>query len=379
MRILHFIPTMEGGGAEHELAWLAGEQVRRGQQVHVSLVRRGVNWGRLERSGAEVHEVKRGPGGWPAVAVRLAALVRRLRPNIVQTWLPLMDVLGGSAAILAGSPWVLSERSGAEAYPSNGTTYLREALARRATVIVANSHQGDAYWSSRRPSVPRYVIPNALPLSEIDATPASSEFPRTSAPLILFAGRLSPEKNPLEFVRAVSVLCANRSAQVLICGDGPLRSQIARGLSGTQRSGPIRLAGYRKDIWSLMKAAAAFVSTSAFEGCPTAVMEAMAARCPVVLSDIPAHREMADDARARYFPLGDTEALVSAIVDALLRDPSTDERVRRARAAIEGTSFSAMAARYEAVYDRAIHGARRASTTPTDRAIVADRHHDSRD
>src|SRR6185436_12110902 len=82
----------------------------------------------------------------PRLLVRLVRLLRRARPDVVQTWLTQMDVLGGLAARLVGRPWILSERASALAYPPGLKIRLRERIGRTADAIVSNSAGGDRYW-----------------------------------------------------------------------------------------------------------------------------------------------------------------------------------------------------------------------------------------
>ena len=96
---------------------------------------------------------------------RLAA---DLQPHIVQTWIPMMDVLGGLVAKALRLPWILSERNSALGNPNTVRNRLRAALATKATAIVSNSKGGDEYWSRILPvNVQRYIIPNGIPLDEI--------------------------------------------------------------------------------------------------------------------------------------------------------------------------------------------------------------------
>src|SRR6185295_4143315 len=111
MRIMYCIPTLEGGGAEGQVAGLATEVARLGHEVHVVFSREGVNLDRLKAGGVAAHRVGRGRNNDPGIFFGLLRLIRKLRPNVVQTCLTQMDVLGGAAALLTRTHWVLAEVS----------------------------------------------------------------------------------------------------------------------------------------------------------------------------------------------------------------------------------------------------------------------------
>lgn len=358
MRILHCIPSMTGGGAERQLGLLASAQARGGDDVHVAMFRSCVHIEGLRAVGATVHlltgHARKTGRSLPAalrlaVAVEVSSLVWRLKPDVVQTWLPPMDLIGGMAACVRRVPWVLSERSSAPQYPDGPLTFARKALAEATSAIVANSGGGREYWTSiLHKGVPVEVIPNAISVKAIDeASPAPSSSRDT---LVLFVGRLSDEKGPLEFVDAMARLPRDLPVRALLCGDGQLRGRIDAAIAAANLGARVSVVGYREDVWSLLKAAGALVSTSRFEGRPNAVEEAMAARCPVILSDITGHREIADESTALFVPCGDSDGFAAAVVETLRRGPAVEERVRQARRAVEHRSVTDIARRYGEVY-----------------------------
>ena len=79
LKVLHCIPGMGGGGAERQLAYLAGPLAACGWDVHVALRTGGANLARLERGGATVHMVTAVGNHDPRLAWRLADLFRRVR------------------------------------------------------------------------------------------------------------------------------------------------------------------------------------------------------------------------------------------------------------------------------------------------------------
>jgi hypothetical protein len=98
MRILICIATMEGGGAERQVTYLARALVEAGEDVHVALIRGGVNLDRLTASGATVHFVGIYPRSFRFV-IPLMRLLRRLRPDIIYLWQRPFDVLGAIACL----------------------------------------------------------------------------------------------------------------------------------------------------------------------------------------------------------------------------------------------------------------------------------------
>jgi glycosyltransferase involved in cell wall biosynthesis len=312
---------MAGGGAERQLTLLASELVACGVEVHVALLAGGPNEARLLASGAVVHRISSTGNHDPAIAFRLRSLARQLRTDIVQTWLPQMDVFGGVAARLAAVPWILSERVSAAAYEARWKDrVLRRRIGARADGIIANSERGLDYW---RPIVGYRthleVIPNIVPSEDLRAAacvPPSLDL-APGVPMVLAAGRLVEQKNLSVLLAALRLVFARTSAVAFICGDGPVRPALELEAAAHGLTPRLRFLGYRNDLWSLMGRAQAFVSPSLFEGQPNTVLEAMACGCPLVLSDIREHREIADDSTATFVPPCDADALASAVIRVL--------------------------------------------------------------
>ena len=320
MRILFCIPTLGRGGAERQLSYLAPELVRLGDEVHVACLRGGAFRDGLAAAGVTLHE-----GG------SLLRLMLKLKPDVVQTCLTRMDIVGGIAALLTRTPWVLREPSAPEAYASGWKNRLRRLLARRADAIVANSRQSGA----------PYVVRNGVPLAEIDAIATQ----RSGRNAVLFAGRMDAAKNPATLVAALQQLDVDYTA--VFCGDGPCRPELER-----MAAGRVAFPGVVDDLWQRMKAADVVVSLSRCEGSPNVILEAMAAGCPLVVSDIAAHREILDDASALFVPADDAAAAARAIRETLTSPEEAAKRARAARARVEEMSVERMGREFREVYER---------------------------
>lgn len=353
LRVLHCVPSMAGGGAERQLTYLAREHARAGVDVHVALIHGGPNFDRLAASGATVHRLRASGNHDPRILLQLLHTIRAIRPDVVQCWLLQMEVAGGIAASICGTPWVFSERAAPEAYPPSFKAWLRVKVAGWASAIISNSSIGDRYWEAHsHGQVKRAVIPNGLPLDEIDAAPLADCLSADAAvdgALVLTAGRFEPEKNIDVLVRAIRLLSETRSVRAFFCGNGSLRDGIAQLIEDEQLSDRIQLQGYVENVWNLMKRADVLVSASVFEGSPNVVLEAMACGCPLVVSDIPAHRELLDNDTAIF--CGPRPRELADAIDAVLRDPaSARERARHARARVERYAAASAARRYLDIY-----------------------------
>ena len=369
MRVLHCIPSMAGGGTERQLTYLVRELVREGSDVHVALNQPGPNLAALGAAGATIHQLGPLSNHDPRIFLRLRRIIRTVAPDVCQCWLLQMELLGGLGSMLNGVPWIFSERSSAPAYPPTVKNALRIRVAARADAIVSNSAAGDEYWQTRVPkSVPRYIIPNGLPLNQIAATPAASDTEADTepgVPLVLWAGRLDAGKNAQSLIRALSLLPSTVRFRAILCGDGPERTALESLVTELRLSDRIRIAGYLPNLWSLMKRASVLVSVSRFEGSPNVVLEAMAGGCPLIVSDIAAHRELLDEASALFTPADDVEMLARRIENALADREGARRRAETARLRAEPFDVSRIAARYLDIYRDVLSRQRRPSPPVT--------------
>jgi glycosyltransferase involved in cell wall biosynthesis len=353
---LFLVPSLSVGGAERQLALLARALSSLGVQIHVGFVHSGVNLSFVEGSDVTLHQIRCLGNYDPTILWRVLAIIRTVKPDVIQTWFQQMDVFGGLAAMLARVPFVLSERSSALAYPRTWKNSLRLAIGRRASAIVANSEGGAAYWAAQTNAPRVEVIRNGLPLdlirAAVSADPASLGLPR-DARIVLFAGRLSPEKNVDTLVQALDdVLPELLNCAALLLGEGPLRGAIQSRLARSRSRDRIYLQQFTPDVWRWMRRAAVFVSVSFFEGNPNGVLEAMAIGCPLVVSDIPPHREILDDSAALFCNPHSVPDVAGAIRKALGDTATANARVEVARQRSAQWTIADAASQHISLYKR---------------------------
>jgi glycosyltransferase involved in cell wall biosynthesis len=348
MRILHLIPTLQGGGAERQLVYLAGGLRALGCDVHVGLRQGGTNLPRLEAAQATVHHLGASSNYDPRLLPAIVGLIRRVKPDVVQTWLTQMDVFGGMAALLTRTPWILSERSSGVDYPKDLRYFLRSALGRHATAVIANSAPGLRCWNGA--PARQLVVGNAIPFAEYTNVPCDpADF--GNAKVILFAGRMEAEKNLPTLIAALREVIAQRDAIALICGTGPLVEEIRASIAAAGTGDRIRLLGFCENLPGLMKRADVLVAPSWFEGHPNVPIEAAAVGCPLVVSDIAAHRSWLDDHAALFAPPADPHALALAILQTLDDPAAARVRAERARELVSHWSVESASSAYLRVYE----------------------------
>lgn len=351
--ILHLVPTFEGGGAERQLAALAAEQSRRGSSVHIGFRRSGVYADFLSSRGVNTHVLGDHRGASARLFAGIYALLRRIRPAIVQTWLPQMDIVGGLACLARGTPWILSERASDRAF-SKASIVLRARglLGRQASAVVANSALGAAYWRGVvSPEKPVDVIRNAVDVAAIRGTPPPHRGDWVSGRFFLVVGRLHHQK-AVEIVLQAVARTVDPEFRVLILGDGPLRAQLEATIQELRLGNRVVMLPYQPDWWGLLKVATALVSVSRYEGHPNVVLEAMAAGCPLIVSDIPEHREFLSETSAVMVPKEDPVALAQAMQAALHDQGAARQRAEIAADQLGDLGIESIVDAYERLYQQ---------------------------
>ncbi|HLF91279.1 MAG TPA: glycosyltransferase family 4 protein [Anaerolineales bacterium] len=136
------------------------------------------------------------------------------------------------------------------------------------------------------------VIQNAFDPDRIDSQLNGAQIAHHNRFTVVTVG-LIEMKNPFTVLAAFRQ--ANDEASDLIyLGEGDLRPSLSQEIKNSGLEKAVKLTGMiaRDSVFEHFAAADLFVSASWGEGLPVAVLEAMACRCPVLLSDIPPHREI---------------------------------------------------------------------------------------
>ena len=162
-------------------------------------------------------------------------------------------------------------------------------------------------------------------------------FTSGDSPVILAVGRLSAPKDYPTLLQAFERVCRDRQARLVILGDGPEREKLERLAEELGIAGAVSMPGYASNPYAYMQHADLFVLSSAWEGSPNVLVEAMACGCPVVSTDCPSGPDQILEG-GRYgvlVPVGAPELLAVAITGAL------DNPVARSKLLTRAADYSA--------------------------------------
>ncbi len=202
-----------------------------------------------------------------------------------------------------------------------------------------------------------HLIPNGIDLGRFDHTLINAATSQDdSTPIVGTIGRLVEQKGMDLFISAAALIAAQRrDVTFQIAGEGPLREQLAQQIAALGLTDRIRLLGNRSDVPELLMQFSVFVSSSHWEGLPYAVLEALAARRPVVATHVLGTEELIrDNATGLLVPPNDPIALSAAILH-LLDDRALAHRLGEAGRALVEREYNqaAMARQIAQVYQRA--------------------------
>jgi len=177
--------------------------------------------------------------------------------------------------------------------------------------------------------------------------------------VVLTVGRLSQEKAHTDLVLAMKrlgELTPQIPARLIIVGEGPERDRIQQTARACGLTDNVTLAGFVRDPRPYYAIADVVVLSSLTEGSPNALLEAMAARVPVVATAVGGIPEIVQDQEsALLVPSREPEALASAIAATFADPAATSRRVAAARALIETRhSPEARAAQLVKIYQESI-------------------------
>jgi glycosyltransferase involved in cell wall biosynthesis len=296
--VAHLITGLETGGAERTLTQLVCQMDReRYRSVVISMTGPGSAGSDLVNAGIELHtlDLRRGMPD-PRGPIRLARVLRTVRPDILQTWLyhaDLLGMLGGRSIPACRLVWNV------RCTEAVGASVVRRVLAWCSTLpdaVIVNSragkrfHEALGYRPRRWEHIPNGYDTNVFRFDAQARARLRGELRiAENAVVIGMAARYHPMKDHANFLAAAACLAAVRSESVFVlAGPGivPANRLLAHSIAAHGLGERVRLLGERSDMPELYSALDIATLSSAFgEGCPNVLGEAMSCGLPCVATD----------------------------------------------------------------------------------------------
>lgn len=259
---------------------------------------------------------------------RLRQLMLEQRPKRVLALLTKTNILCSAAVWDLPIHLVVSERNDPRLQRLDRLwSRLRCVYYRRADVVTANTVGVLEALQDMGPWQRLDLLPNPLPggLSLLDARQPPLQRQRE----VLAVARLVPQKGLDVLIRAFASLpeSVRNGWRLTLVGDGPERQALESLATDAGLRDCVRFEGFRSDPLVFMRRASIFALPSRFEGMPNALLEAMAAGLPSVVSDAsPGPLEMVCDGRQGLVVPCDDASAFAAALQRLMLDGDLRER-----------------------------------------------------
>lgn len=275
-------------------------------------------------------------------ARRVARHLREQRIDLLHCHMPLAGALGRLAGRMAGVPVVYTEHNKVEWY-RRATFWLNAwTYGMQAHVVAVSESVAESVHRYIRPSVPVTVVRNGIDAEYFSRSPQGADTVRqrfgiaADAPVVGNVAAFIPQKRVHDWIAAArEIHRLHPAARFVWVGEGPLRQAMLDGVREAGLQGVVHLAGVQADVRPYLAAMDVYMMSSAFEGLPVALLEAMALGCAPVCTSV-----------------GGIPEVIEPGVNGFLADPGAPEELARAVCALLG------------------HGARRAEVSAAARATV---------
>lgn len=366
--IVHVLYRLDTGGMERIVVSLINRTGERYRHAVVCLADFGAMRKDITDPAVPCVALHKKPGKDWLFYLRLWRALRRLKPDVVQTYnLGALDL--GPVIRLAGVRRLIHAEHGRDAADPKGDNLHYQRLRRWMAPFISR-------YVAVSPDLQRWLIDdvgirsskvayiaNGVAIDAFRPTQPRSEWrPKLgnfAPPGTLLVGnvaRLDKVKDHAGLLRAFQHLVnetGNGGYRLIIAGDGPQRAALERQIVALDLVPAVRLLGNRDDVTELLAECDVFVLSSIAEGMPVTLLEAMAARLPIVSTDVGGVAAVVEDGvTGTLVPPRDPQALADALhvylADAEQRRRHGDAGYARVAARF---SLATMVSAYVALYD----------------------------
>lgn len=304
IRVCHVINSLGHGGAERLLVELTRKNIGANTDFDMTVCSIEENdplASELGEIGVKVQNFGASFKFDPRSILKMYRFFRQESFDIVHAHLPLAHSLGRMVGRVAGTKLIVStQHNVADNY--HPITRILEKSTRpldvRTVAVskgVRQSFSTPVFWADHWD-----VIYNGINVDDYnrsvrtaDTGQIKDQWGITDDIVLLNVARHDPEKSQIDLIDAMPrVLKAEPNTKLLIVGDGELRGELEKRISGKGLSDSVELTGHVPSVTEYYAIADCFVSSSTREGLPITLLEAMASELPVVATAIPGVDEL---------------------------------------------------------------------------------------
>lgn len=319
----------------------------------ISLTTLGEIGSRIAALGIPVEAMGMKPGlPSPIRFFRLVREIKRVKPDVVHTWLYHADLLGGLAARLAGVSaigWCIRNSN----LDKDKTKFSTRAVVRLCAsisswvpsqILSCSEEARQVHVALGYAAEKMRVVPNGFDLARFKQNDNARSAVRAelgivdSTPLVGLIGRFDPQKNHVGFFAAAGVLYRQMPHVHFVLAGRGIEQNNAALMQAINKAGVLantHLLGLRDDVPRLMAALDVLASSSSYgEAFPNVLGEAMACGIPCVVTDVGDSAYIVGDT-GRVVASGDMIDLAAALEDLLALPPAEKAALgERARARV---------------------------------------------
>ena len=334
-KITHLITTIERGGAEKQLLTLASEQIKSGLKVEVIFLKGKPELEKeFEESGVKVNKLLAEKNFLHQISLLSKHL--RKNPSPVHAHLPKSELL---AAIVATNKCFIFTRHNSEPFWSGGpriiSNLLSKFVCKRASQGIAISNAVKSYL------IKRGEIPNGYKIDvvyygfqkDISTNAAGLDLVtnfmngQSSKYKIGTIGRLVPQKDYPTLLNAFSNVSKSvPSADLYVVGEGYLQKDLIELSKPLGINGQVHWLGKTEYIKEFLSKIDLLIVPSKYEGFGLVLLEAMAAKKPIIAANNSAIPEVLGKTYEGLFSTGDMKALAE-LIKKVISDNDFSERL----------------------------------------------------
>lgn len=377
-KVIIFIPAIEKGGVERNAIWVSNELAKRGYQVDVVFVRSEKD--QLKKFHPLVHCVKMQYKQIPALNQRLsdAFSIRKEfgkylegqdhKHTVVLAFQSASVAIGVCRKHKVKVICRLSNHPSAVKYEKSKLRKISEFIKpytyKKADQVIGNSERlSEDFGKLIHKKV--ITIYNPIDFTRIEQAVTEEipeELKREAADfkgrLLITVGRITRQKDMQTLLKGYAASRAKEKSMLWIVGEGGERDEISQLIVQLHLEEHVHLLGYQSNVYKFMKYADLFVQTSLYEGCPNALIEAVAAGLPAIATDCLSGPDevLLQGQGGDLIPIGDAAKLAERI-DAYFDDPKElQEKQQLAKAKLDRFKNETTMERYINLLEQVLEG-----------------------